>query len=112
MKSKVIIEEYLAGKEMSVFFAIDKKTIKYIGSAQDYKRAFDHDRGPNTGGMGAFSPSPLITKKILEKILNNIIKPTVEYMKETGNEFSGILYAGLVLNNGEPKLIEYNVRFW
>ena len=111
VKSKVIIEEYLEGKEMSVFFAIDKKTIKYIGSAQDYKRAFDHDRGPNTGGMGAFSPSPLLTKKILEKILNKIIKPTVEYMKETGNEFSGILYAGLVLNNGEPKLIEYNVRF-
>ena len=78
MKSKVIIEEYLEGKEMSVFFAIDKKTIKYIGSAQDYKRAFDNDRGPNTGGMGAFSPSPLLTKKILEKILNKIIKPTVE----------------------------------
>ena len=70
---------------MSVFFAIDKKTIKFIGSAQDYKRDFDHDRGPNTGGMGAFSPSPLLTKKNLEKILNKIIKPTVEYMKETGS---------------------------
>ena len=110
-KSKVIIEEYLEGQEISVFFAIDKNTIKFIGSAQDYKRAFDDDRGPNTGGMGAFSPSPLLTKKTLDKILTKIIEPTVEYMREIGSEFSGILYAGLILNNGEPKLIEYNVRF-
>ena len=110
-KSKVIIEEYLEGQEMSVFFAIDKNTIKFVGSAQDYKRAFNNDLGPNTGGMGAFSPSPLLTKKTLDKIVNKIIKPTVAYMKEIGNEFSGILYAGLILNNGEPKLIEYNVRF-
>ena len=110
-KSKVIIEEYLEGQEISVFFAIDKNTIKFVGSAQDYKRAFNNDLGPNTGGMGAFSPSPLLTKKTLDKIVNKIIKPTVEYMKEIGNEFSGILYAGLILNNGEPKLIEYNVRF-
>ncbi|MFL2800668.1 MAG: phosphoribosylamine--glycine ligase [Paracoccaceae bacterium] len=110
-KNKVIIEEYLEGQEVSVFFAIDKNTIKYIGSAQDYKRAFDHDRGPNTGGMGAFSPSPLLTEKNLAKIVNKIVKPTVEYMRENVSEFSGILYAGLILNKGEPKLIEYNVRF-
>ena len=110
-KSKVIIEEYLEGQEVSVFFAIDKNTIKYIGSAQDYKRAFDYDRGPNTGGMGAFSPSPLLTEKNLAKIVNEIIKPTVEYMRENVSDFSGILYAGLILNKGEPKLIEYNVRF-
>ena len=110
-KNKVIIEEYLEGQEMSVFFAIDKNTIKYIGSAQDYKRAFDHDRGPNTGGMGAFSPSPLLTKRNLAKIVNEIVKPTVEYMRDTSSDFSGILYAGLILNKGEPKLIEYNVRF-
>ena len=110
-KNKVIIEEYLEGQEMSAFFAIDKNTIKFIGSAQDYKRAFDHDLGPNTGGMGAFSPSPLLTKETLDKIVDKIIKPTVEYMREIGSEFSGILYAGLILNNGEPKLIEYNVRF-
>jgi phosphoribosylamine--glycine ligase len=96
---------------MSVFFAIDKNTIKFVASAQDYKRAFDNDLGPNTGGMGAFSPSPLLTKKALDKIVKKIIRPTVEYMKEIGSEFSGILYAGLILNNGEPKLIEYNVRF-
>ncbi len=110
-KSKVIIEEYLEGQEMSVFFAIDKNIIKFVGSAQDYKRAFDYDRGPNTGGMGAFSPSPLLTKRTLDKIVNKIINPTVEYMREIGSEFSGILYAGLILKNGEPKLIEYNVRF-
>ena len=110
-KNKVIIEEYLEGQEVSVFFAIDKNTIKYIGSAQDYKRAFDHDRGPNTGGMGAFSPSPLLTKRNLAKIVNEIVKPTVEYMRDTSSDFSGILYAGLILNKGEPKLIEYNVRF-
>ena len=110
-KNKVIIEEYLEGREMSVFFAIDKNTIKFIGSAQDYKRAFDNDLGPNTGGMGAFSPSLLLTKKNLDEIVNKIVKPTIEYMKEIGTEFSGILYAGLILNNGEPKLIEYNVRF-
>ena len=110
-KSKVIIEEYLEGREMSVFFAIDKNTIKFVGSAQDYKRAFDDDLGPNTGGMGAFSPSLLLTEKNLDKIVNKIVKPTIEYMKEIGTEFSGILYAGLILNNGEPKLIEYNVRF-
>ena len=96
---------------MSVFFAIDKNTIKFVASAQDYKRAFDNDLGPNTGGMGAFSPSPLLTKKALDKIVKKIIRPTVEYMKEIGSEFSGILYAGLILNKGEPKLIEYNVRF-
>lgn len=110
-KNKVIIEEYLEGREMSVFFAIDKNTIKFVGSAQDYKRAFDNDLGPNTGGMGAFSPSLLLTEKNLDKIVNKIVKPTIEYMKEIGTEFSGILYAGLILNNGEPKLIEYNVRF-
>mgnify|MGYP001157334068 FL=1 len=110
-KNKVIIEEYLAGQEMSVFFAIDRNTIKYIGSAQDYKRAFDNDCGPNTGGMGAFSPSPLLTETNLAKIIRKIVKPTVEYMKEIGSEFSGILYAGLIFINGEPKLIEYNVRF-
>ena len=110
-KNKVIIEEYLDGQEISVFFAIDKNTIKFVGSAQDYKRAFDNDLGPNTGGMGAFSPSLLLTEKNLDKIVNKIVKPTIEYMKEIGTEFSGILYAGLILNNGEPKLIEYNVRF-
>ena len=85
--------------------------IKYIGSAQDYKRAFDNDCGPNTGGMGAFSPSPLLTETNLDKIIRKIVKPTVEYMKEIGSEFSGILYAGLIFINGEPKLTEYNVRF-
>ena len=99
-KNKVIIEEYLAGQEMSVFFAIDRSIIKYFGSAQDYKRAFDNDCGPNTGGMGAFSPSPLLTETNLDKIIRKIVKPTLEYMKEIGSEFSGIVYAGLIFING------------
>ncbi len=110
-KNKVIIEEFLEGQEMSLFLAIDQYKIKIIGSAQDYKRAFDGDKGPNTGGMGAFSPSPLANDEMNEKIINTIIKPTLEYLKEQNTPFSGILYAGLIIKNGTPKLIEYNVRF-
>ncbi len=110
-KSKVIIEEFLDGQEMSLFLAVDQSEIKIIGSAQDYKRAFDGDKGPNTGGMGAFSPSPLVNKELTEKIITTIIQPTLEYLKEQNTPFSGILYAGLIIKDGVPKLIEYNVRF-
>ena len=110
-KNRVIIEEFLEGQEMSLFLAIDQNQIKVIGSAQDYKRAFDEDKGPNTGGMGAFSPSPLANDALNEKIITTIIKPTLEYLQEKNTPFSGILYAGLIIKNGNPKLIEYNVRF-
>ena len=110
-KSKVIIEEFLDGQEMSLFLAVDNNTIKILGSAQDYKRAFNGDLGPNTGGMGAFSPSPLMNKKLGETIISNIIEPTLEFLKEKETPFSGILYAGLIVKDGSPKLIEYNVRF-
>jgi len=108
---KVILEEFLKGEEASYFVITDGEYFLPIGTAQDHKRIFENDVGPNTGGMGAYSPSYLITDDIESKIINRIIKPTLAAMKKIGSPFSGILYAGLMINNGDPKLIEYNIRF-
>ena len=108
---KVILEEFLKGEEASYFVITDGEDFLPIGTAQDHKRIFENDVGPNTGGMGAYSPSYLITDNIESKIINRIIKPTLAGMKKIGSPFSGILYAGLMINNGDPKLIEYNIRF-
>ena len=108
---KVILEEFLKGEEASYFVITDGEYFLPIGTAQDHKRIFENDVGPNTGGMGAYSPSYLITDDIESKIINRIIKPTLAGMKKIGSPFSGILYAGLMINNGDPKLIEYNIRF-
>ena len=108
---KVILEEFLKGEEASYFVITDGEDFLPIGTAQDHKRIFENDVGPNTGGMGAYSPSYLITDDIESKIINRIIKPTLVGMKKIGSPFSGILYAGLMINNGDPKLIEYNIRF-
>ena len=108
---KVILEEFLKGEEASYFVITDGEDFLPIGTAQDHKRIFENDVGPNTGGMGAYSPSSLITDDIESKIINRIIKPTLAAMKKIGSPFSGILYAGLMINNGDPKLIEYNIRF-
>ena len=108
---KVILEEFLKGEEASYFVITDGEDFLPIGTAQDHKRIFENDVGPNTGGMGAYSPSSLITDDIESKIINRIIKPTLAGMKKIGSPFSGILYAGLMINNGDPKLIEYNIRF-
>ncbi|MDG2474693.1 MAG: phosphoribosylamine--glycine ligase [Paracoccaceae bacterium] len=107
----LIIEEFLPGEELSYFVLCDGKTLLPIGSAQDHKRAFDGDRGPNTGGMGAYSPAPTLTKALEKKILSKIIKPTIDIMNSRGSPFLGVLYAGLMIKDGEPSLIEYNVRF-
>ncbi len=107
----IVIEEFLQGEELSYFVLCDGKTLLPIGSAQDHKRAFDGDTGPNTGGMGAYSPAPILTKSLERKILSKIIKPTIEIMNSQGLPFIGVLYAGLMVRNGEPSLIEYNVRF-
>ena len=107
----ILIEEFLTGVEVSYFILTDGKTILPLGSAQDHKRAYDNDKGPNTGGMGAFSPSPIFNKELEDKTLRKIIKPTLKHLKKNNNKFTGILYAGLIIKNGEPKLIEYNVRF-
>lgn len=108
---EVVIEEFLEGQEVSFFALTDGKTVIPFGTAEDHKRAFDDDKGPNTGGMGAFSPSSLISAELEQTIMNRIIQPTIEGLDEQGIHFKGVLYAGLILVDGEPKLLEYNVRF-
>ncbi len=108
---KVIIEEFLEGEEASYFVITDGTNFKQIGTAQDHKRIGEGDKGLNTGGMGAYSPSLLITKEIEKKIINQIIIPTIRGMAEIGCKYKGILYAGLMIKDNEPKLIEYNIRF-
>ncbi len=109
--AEIVIEEFMDGEELSYFALADGKTILPLTSAQDHKRAFDGDTGPNTGGMGAYSPAHFISVELEEKIIHRIIRPTVDAMKAEGCPFTGVLYAGLMVVNGEPKLIEYNARF-
>ena len=106
----VLIEEFLVGEEMSYFIISDGNEIKSFETAQDHKRVLEGDKGDNTGGMGAYSPSRLINPLLEEKILNKIIKPTIKALKEMGSNYKGFLYAGLMIVNKEPYLIEYNVR--
>jgi len=107
---KVVLEEFLEGEELSYFVLVDKNTYCFFGSAQDHKRVGEGDVGSNTGGMGAYSPSPLLTKKLEKKIKKKIIEPTLKSMKKLGQPYKGLLYAGLMINKGEPCLIEYNIR--
>jgi phosphoribosylamine---glycine ligase len=109
--AEVVIEEFLVGREISFFALSDGDTVLALASAQDHKRAFDHDQGPNTGGMGAYSPTPLVTPEIHAEIMTEIIVPTVAGMKTRGTPFRGVLYAGVMLTAEGPKLFEYNVRF-
>ena len=111
LSKKVVIEEFLQGEEASYFIITDGENYIPIGTAQDHKRIGENDTGPNTGGMGAYSPSFLITAEVEEKIKQKIIEPTLKGMKEIGCPYKGILYAGLMIENSEPKLIEYNIRF-
>ena len=106
----VLIEEFLNGEEMSFFVLSDGKTIKNFGTAQDHKRVLEGDKGKNTGGMGAYSPSRLINKELEKKILDKIIYPTLKALKKLNSEYKGFLYAGLMIVENEPYLIEYNVR--
>jgi phosphoribosylamine--glycine ligase len=106
----ILIEEFLEGEEMSYFVVSDGKTIKGFETAQDHKRALEGDKGKNTGGMGAYSPSRLINKDLEKKILNRIIKPTLLGLSKLGTSYKGFLYAGLMIVKNEPYLIEYNVR--
>jgi phosphoribosylamine--glycine ligase len=109
--AEVVIEEFLAGREISFFALCDGETAIALATAQDHKRVFDHDKGPNTGGMGAYSPTPFVTPEIHDQIMARIILPTVAGMKQRGTPFRGILYAGVMLTEQGPKLFEYNVRF-
>ena len=107
---KILIEEFLEGEEMSYFIISDGKNYKFFGTAQDHKRVFENDKGKNTGGMGAYSPSRLEDKNLNQKILDKIIKPTFLALNDLNTSFKGFLYAGLMIKDNEPFLIEYNVR--
>jgi phosphoribosylamine--glycine ligase len=109
--TEVVIEEFLSGREISFFALSDGDTAIALASAQDHKRVFDHDQGPNTGGMGAYSPTPFVTPEVHDQIMSRIILPTVAGMKARGTPFRGVLYAGVMLTAEGPKLFEYNVRF-
>jgi phosphoribosylamine--glycine ligase len=111
--SRIIIEEYLEGEEASFFALVDGENALPLESAQDHKRVGERDVGPNTGGMGAYSPAPIVTEELKHTIMETIISPTVKGMIAEGCKFVGVLYAGLMVEkkSGLPKLIEYNVRF-
>ena len=106
----ILVEEFINGEEMSFFVICDGKNFKIFQTAQDHKRAYEGDEGKNTGGMGAYSPSGLINSNLEKKIINKIILPTLKAIQEIGEKYKGFLYAGLMISNNEPFLIEYNVR--
>ena len=109
--TEVVIEEFMEGEEASLFILSDGKNILTVGGAQDHKRVGDGDIGPNTGGMGAYSPAPVLSAQIEEIAIRTIVQPTVDEMARRGTPFKGVLYAGLMIKDGQPRLVEYNVRF-
>ncbi len=109
--AEVVIEEFMTGEEASYFALCDGTQVLPIGTAQDHKRAFDGDEGPNTGGMGAYSPAPVLTPQIEAQVLDEIIRPTLAEMARRGTPYQGVLYAGLMIDEGRARLVEYNVRF-
>ncbi|MEZ6130968.1 MAG: phosphoribosylamine--glycine ligase [Planctomycetaceae bacterium] len=108
---KIVIEECLDGQEVSILAIVDGDTIIPLETSQDHKRAYDGDKGPNTGGMGAYSPANLVNDEIMDEIVRRILVPTIHTMRVQGTPFSGVLYAGLMLTSNGPKVLEYNVRF-
>jgi phosphoribosylamine--glycine ligase len=109
--SSVVIEEFMQGEEVSFFALCDGEDVLPLVAAQDHKRAFDGDKGPNTGGMGAYSPVPIFDAALQKRTMDEIILPTVRGMKQMGAPFKGVLYAGLMVDQGKPRLVEYNCRF-
>ncbi|MFG1403554.1 phosphoribosylamine--glycine ligase [Xanthobacter sediminis] len=109
--TEVLVEEFMEGEEASLFALVDGETVVPFGSAQDHKRAFDGDLGPNTGGMGAYSPAPVLTPELERRAIEEIIRPTARAMAAAGTPYRGVLYAGLMLTKDGPKLVEYNCRF-
>lgn len=107
---KVVIEERLSGEEASFIALCDGRMIISLASTQDHKRAFDGDKGPNTGGMGAYSPAPVVDNDLYEKIVKRVMEPTINTMKQRGTPFKGFLYAGVMVEDGEPKVLEFNAR--
>lgn len=110
--SRVVIEEFLAGEEASFICMVDGENILPMATSQDHKRIFEGDQGPNTGGMGAYSPAPVVTDKVFQKVMNEIMQPTIEGMKKDGHAYTGFLYAGLMIDSeNQPRVIEFNCRF-
>ena len=109
--TRVGIEEFMRGEEISFFALCDGHGAIAFGSAQDHKRVFDGNAGPNTGGMGAYAPAPIFTQALQDQVMNTIIKPSVEGMAADGHPFTGVLFAGLMITETGPRLIEYNIRF-
>ena len=107
---KVLLEEFLNGEEASYFLIVDKNSFINFGTAQDHKRVYEKEKGPNTGGMGAYSPAPIINKELEKKIIQKIVKPTLQALNDNKQFYRGFLYVGLMIKNKEPYLIEYNVR--
>ncbi len=108
--NKVILEEFLEGEEASYFLIIDKYNFINFGTAQDHKKVYEEEKGPNTGGMGAYSPAPIIDKELEKKIISRIVKPTLKSLRDKKQFYRGFLYVGLIIKNKNPYLIEYNVR--
>ncbi len=109
--AEVVIEEFMEGEEASLFVLVDGEDVLSIGTAQDHKRVGEGDTGLNTGGMGAYSPAPVLSAEIEEKAMEEIVKPTMKAMADRGMPYQGVLYAGLMIKDGQPRLVEYNVRF-
>ena len=109
--ARVVIEEFLVGEEASFLAFADGKTVVPLPSSQDHKAAYDGDKGPNTGGMGAYSPAPVVTAAIHEEVMSEVMEKTVRAMESEGCPYQGILYAGLMIDNGEIKVLEFNCRF-
>ena len=109
--AEIVVEEFMAGEEASFFVLADGEDVLAFGTAQDHKRIGEGDTGPNTGGMGAYSPAPVMTPEVTARAMDEIVRPTLSEMVRRGTPFSGVLYAGLMIENGAPRLVEYNVRF-
>ena len=109
--AEVVIEEFMGGEEASFFVLCDGTNILPIGTAQDHKRVGEGDTGPNTGGMGAYSPAPVMTESVTQKAMDEIVKPCMDEMRKRGTPFEGVLFVGLMIKDGQPRLVEYNVRF-
>lgn len=109
--AEVVVEEFMDGEEASWFILCDGENVLPVGTAQDHKRVGDGDTGPNTGGMGAYSPAPVMTASVIQKAMDEIVKPTVMEMAKRGTPYQGVLYAGFMIKDGQPRLVEYNCRF-
>ncbi len=109
--NSVVVEDFLRGEEASVFAICDGENFVTLASSQDHKRALDNDQGENTGGMGAYAPAPIVTDEVMEKVRTRIIRPVLDGMKAEGTPFIGCLYVGLMIDNGEPRVVEFNTRF-